>query len=197
MKVGMIFECGKEGADKKVCEYLAQKLLPDIEISSITLTNKPKLLRECGEQTAMLLKEGCEQVLIIWDLYPPWREHNEKPCRKEDRERIFSSLKEAGVTSPNVYLICIREELEAWLIADGRALSTVLSTPAHPVKIKDTKKPDNVKNPKGKLRKIFKETIGRDYNDMVHAEKIVRELPDMKKRSPSFVRFAAKLTGDE
>ncbi len=199
MKVGMIFECGHEGADKKVCEYLAQKLVPDIEISSVTLDSKPKLLRDCGEKTTVLLEEGCEQVLIIWDLYPPWRSHKEKPCRKEDREKIFDSLQKAGVTSSNIHLVCIREELEAWLLADGRAVSTVLSNPTHPVKIKDEKKPDLIKNPKGKLRKIFNEKTGKDYNDKVHAEKIVRALPNFKKikRSFSFKRFVKKLTGDE
>lgn len=195
----MIFECGQEGADKKVCEYLARELSPDIDIISVTLNSKPKLLRECGEKTATLLEDGCERVLIIWDLYPPWRGHHEKPCRKEDREQIISSLNNADVTSPNVYLVCIREELEAWLVADGRALSTVISTKAHPVKIKDEKKPDSVKNPKGKLRKIFTENTGKDYNDKIHAEKIIKALPDWKKirRSSSFKRFISKLTEDE
>lgn len=169
----------------------------DIEISSVTLDTKMNLIAECGEHAAILLSEGCERVLIIWDLYPAW--HEEKPCRKEDREQIFTSLKEARVSSPNVYLICIREELEAWLIANGRALSRLLSTPTHPVKIKDAKKPDLVKNPKGKLRNIFNENTGKDYHDMVHAEKIVRKLPDFNKikHSLSFERFVAKLTEDE
>jgi hypothetical protein len=48
MKVGMIFECGPDGADKKVCEHLAYQLDPDIEISSVTLTNKPGLVENCG-----------------------------------------------------------------------------------------------------------------------------------------------------
>ena len=32
MKLGLILECGLEGADKKVCEYLARKLKPEIEV---------------------------------------------------------------------------------------------------------------------------------------------------------------------
>jgi hypothetical protein len=48
MKIGMILECGPSGADKKVCEHLAKQLLPDIEITSFTLDNKPKMIAECG-----------------------------------------------------------------------------------------------------------------------------------------------------
>lgn len=195
MKIGMILE-GR--ADQRVCEYLAERIRPDIEISSVTLTHKPKLLRNSGEQAALLLAEGCERVLIIWDLYPPWRDV--KPCRKEDRDNIFASLKKAGVSLSKVHLICIREELEAWLLADGRALYKVLSEYAHPHRIKivkDFKKPDRVNKPKTKLRKIFQETLGKDtYNDVTDNEKIVYELPDLERirRSESFQRFEAKLT---
>lgn len=46
MKVGMIFECGPQGLDRKVCEYLALKLKPDLEITSISLDNKRNLVSE-------------------------------------------------------------------------------------------------------------------------------------------------------
>jgi hypothetical protein len=196
MKIGLIFECGPEGADKKVCEYLARKLKPEIEIVSITLDNKPGLIEGCGLAAAELLGEGCDRVVIVWDLYPPWREKKQKPCRRKDREDIKRSLIEAGVTSANVYLVCITEELEAWLLADGRAVSDVLSTPEHSVKVKDEKKPEQVRNPKKRLTKIFKEHIGQPYNDMIHAERIVRKLQDFTRirRSKTFVRFAFKAT---
>lgn len=197
MKIGMIFECGPEGADKRVCEYLARQLVPNIEISSIPLDTKPKLVADCGEVTAILLSEGCERVLIIWDLFPSW--NKEVPCRKEDREQIFESLKQAGVSSSNVYLICILEKLEAWLIADGQALSKVISNYTNPhqiKKIKDVKKPETVSNPKKELIRIFKQHTGIKYNDKDHAEKIasVLDWTKLKKRSPSFARFFTKLT---
>src|SRR5260370_8298805 len=94
-------------------------------------------------------------VLIVWDLYPPWREKGEKPCRRDDRQAIFHSLDAAGVSPDRVALVCIREELEAWLIADGRAVSKVLSTPTHPVRIKDPKNPEPIQNPKKILNHLF------------------------------------------
>jgi hypothetical protein len=196
MKIGMIFECGPDGADKKVCEHLARRLSPDIETSSVTLDNKPELISECGNTAASLLSEGCERIVIVWDLYPPRRGKGDKPCRKEDRENIAKSLLEAGVTSPNVYLVCIEEELETWLLADGRAISQYLSTTAHKVKVKDRKNVERVKNPKGELRKLFK-GVGKDYIDTIHAHKIIKELPDLTKikKCATFIRFAVKATG--
>jgi hypothetical protein len=197
MKVGMIFECGPDGADKKVCERLARMLLPGIEISSATLGNKPKLISECGPAAAQLLSEGCERIVIVWDLYPPWRKAGQRPCRKEDREAIAQSLSRAGVRSRRVYLVCIAEELEAWLLADGRALSAVASTSTHPVTIRDEKNPERMQNPKKRLTRIFREYLRRPYNDRIHAEKIVNALPDLNriKRCATFVRFALKATG--
>ncbi|OGG56219.1 MAG: hypothetical protein A3F84_10135 [Candidatus Handelsmanbacteria bacterium RIFCSPLOWO2_12_FULL_64_10] len=197
MKVGMIFECGPDGADKKVCEHLARMLLPEIEISSVTLGNKPKLISECGLAAAQLLGEGCERVVIVWDLYPPWRKSGQRPCRRADREAIAQSLSRAGVRSRRVYLVCIAEELEAWLLADGRAISAVLSKSTHPVDVGDTKKPEQVSNPKKRLTRIFREKTGRLYVDRVHAEKIIQALSDLNriKRCATFVRFAIKATG--
>lgn len=198
MKIGMIFECGPEGADKKVCEHFARQLQLELEIISITLDNKPKLISECGRAASQLLKDGCDRVLIIWDLYPAWREKNQKPCRKNDRLEIQKCLEHYEVNSSQVHLICITEELEAWLITDGHAISAVLSTPAHPVSIPDNKKTETVKNPKKYLMKLFKEKTGRLYSNLQHAEKIARQITDLKKikRCPSFARLVAKIQGD-
>lgn len=71
MKVGLIFECGPAGADRAVCEHLARRLAPEIELSSITLDNKANPVRQSGQAAARLLADGCERVIIIWDLHPP------------------------------------------------------------------------------------------------------------------------------
>ena len=195
MKVGLVFECGPNGLDQQVCEHLAQKLAPGIEISSVTLDNKPNLVSECGEATASLLGEGCDRVIIVWDLYPAWRERGGRPCRKEDREAIFQSLAQAGVTSSYVYLVCIEAELEAWLLADERAITDLLSRPTHPVRINRIRHTERVSNPKKRLNRIFKEYSGRRYNDMIHAKKIVERLPDFNRirRCNTFARFALKV----
>ena len=198
MKIGMIFECGPAGADKKVCEYLARQLQPGLEIISVTLNNKPNLINDCGKAAAKLIQDGCDRVLIIWDLYPAWREKKQKPCRRDDRLEIHASLTNAGVALTHIHLICITEELEAWLIADGRAVSEILSTPQHRVKIKDTKNSERKTNPKKYLNQLFKQHKGQPYSDLQHAEKIVQKMPDLNKinRCPSFIRFARKVRGE-
>ena len=192
LKIGLILECGPQGADKKVCEILLRKLKPEIKCVSVTLSNKPNLVSQCGESASQLLNtENCDRVLVIWDLYPTWRE-NKKPCLKEDRESIFQSLKSSRVDLAKVHLICIQEELEAWLLADGRAISKVLSRPTRPVTIKDERHPDRVQSPKTKLTCVYQTHIHRKYSDLVDAEKIALQILDFSKikRSESFRRFA-------
>jgi hypothetical protein len=197
MKVGMIFECGPEGADRKVCEHLARQVKPDIEIDSVTLDNKKNLVSEAGKAAARLLKDGCERVVIMWDLHPPWRE--EAPCRKEDCDDIMRSLAASDVDATKVYLVCIEEELEAWLLADNRAINTVLSKPHRPVRVNRERHPERVNNPKKRLMQIFRQEGRRPYNDLIDAEKIAKAMPDLSRlrRVDTFVRFALKVADVE
>lgn len=197
MTIGLIFECGPQGADKLVCEYLAQKIRPGIKLSSRTLDNKENLLRDAGRVAAQLLKDGCCCVLIVWDLRPSWPDKKEKPCRAAERQQILNLLAQAGVpaTAP-VYLVCVEQELESWLIVCDHAISAYLSTQAHAYTAKKVKKPDRERQPKALMNNYFKEARGWVYEDRVHAIKVLKSAPlDLKRlsRSVSFVRFEAKL----
>lgn len=200
MKIGFILECGLNGADLQVCKLLVSRIDSNIEFIGVTLDNKPKLINGCGVAAKQLFKDGCDKVFIIWDLYPNWRTDNSKPCRKEDRDNIFSSLNAAEVPPGNVNLVCIEQELEAWLLADGRAISAFLSKPTKTVSIDHEKNPDQVNNPKKKLNQHFTQNRGNSFNyiDYMHAEKLIRLTPDFTKlrRSESFKRFYLKLTGN-
>ena len=197
MKIGMITEGGPQSSDLKVCENFARQLNPNIDILSIPLGNKRDLIDNCGTTASLLIEQGCDLVLIIWDLYPAWREKGQKPCRQKDREEIQISLQNANVKvlPHNVYLICIEAELEEWLLYDISALSSVLSTPTHPVNIRN--KPKGGTNPKKVLNKLFKENTGRIYNHLYDAEKIANKISNLNKlkNCPSFARFALKITG--
>ena len=59
MKVGIIFECGPDGADRKVCEHLAKRIAPDLKIESVPLDSKPKMIRGCGHAL-----RGCSPVAV-------------------------------------------------------------------------------------------------------------------------------------
>lgn len=197
----MIFECGAKGADCQVCEFLVKKLDPNIDIHKphTTLNRKPELIKNCGESAKILLEDhGCDRVIIVWDLDPPW---GGKSCRKSDRDEIFNSLNKSKVDRNKVYLVCIERELEAWLIADHRPIKELLEEYTCPrplsVKLKSYKNPDKVTNPKGELTNTFKQATGRKYEDYIHAIKIIQKLSDFQKlkNSPTFKRFVLKTTG--
>lgn len=80
LTIGMIFECGPQGADKQVCEYLARHIRPGAQIKSRTLDDKVNLLRDAGRVAAQLLKDGCACVLVVWDLRPAWPDKTVRPA---------------------------------------------------------------------------------------------------------------------
>ena len=196
--VGFIFECGRDGPDYKVCRYLLGQLNSNIEIVARFLDNKQRLLSECGAVAAQLLTT-CSRVVVIWDLMPPWG--TGRPCRHEDREQAFQSLRDAKAPLQKVTLICVEQELECWLMADTRALGAVVSKLKHPHqlsnKLKEYSKPDHqIKRPKTELISLFQRELGntRKYLDRNHALLLVQEITDWSKlrRSNSFRRFAEK-----
>ncbi len=195
--IGFIFECGPQGADKQVCEYLASKIRPGANLTSRTLDNKGNLLRDAGKVAAQMLKDGCTCILIIWDLRPAWPGDIPKPCRNVERLQVLQLLGEAGVpANAAIFLICIEQELESWILAADYALSAVLSTPAHPYSIVRTRKPDRVPSPKATVKNHFKKARGWIYDDKVDAVRTIRAAEiDLKKlrRSVSFARFEKKL----
>lgn len=196
MRIGMILECGPQGADVEVHHALAKKLDPTISISTVTLDNKPNLVAECGKSASQLLSiDRCDRVLIIWDLYPAW-ERQARPCRCEDREDILASLNRANIDLARVHLVCITQELETWLLADGRALSAFLSTPEHRVRVSHPRLPEQINKPKRALSRIFRQHGKDSYYDLFHASKIVAKLPDLTRirRISSFQRFQQKIT---
>jgi len=195
-KVGFIFECGLKGADVLVCEYLATQIRADITPVSRTLDNKENLLRDAGRVAAALFEDGCERVLIVWDLRPAWPDRKHKPCRRVERIAILEAVAKAGVAGRPVFLVCVEQELESWLLADEAKIAAYLSTDAHPYTVKRTCKPDREPNPKAVMMNHFKTARGWRYEDRTHAIKIMMATDtDLRKlrRSPSFARFEEKL----
>jgi hypothetical protein len=196
-KIGFVFECGPQGADKQVCEYLAKQIQPAHTIDSKTLDNKANLLRDAAKVAKQLLASGCCCVLIVWDLRPAWPDKKEKPCRAAERAQILNALLQAGVpaTAP-VYLVCIEQELESWLVACHTAISACLSTPANQYKVTKVKHPDQKMQPKSDLINHFRKSKGWTYDDKVDAIRVLRATPlslrDLRK-SVSFARFEKKL----
>lgn len=196
MSIGFVFECGPQGADKLVCEYLAGQLLPGSKFVSRTMDNKLKLLEGAAEIAKELLADGCERVLIVWDLRPAWPDTTNKPCRAAERQTLLDALVKQELQAQPVYLVCVEQELESWLLASEHAISAYLSTPAHAYEAKKVKKPDRERQPKAVMNNYFQEARNQRYDDRVHALKVLKAAPinlGKLRRSVSFARFESKL----
>ena len=195
MKYGFVFECWIDGPDYKVLKHLVNLIKPDCEFEPVTLGDKGVLLEECADSVQLLLNTGCDKVFIVWDLMPKYANCD---CIVEERDLIRQQLIDKNIPLDNVEFIGIVHELESWLIADVSAIERVLSRPAHPVSLDNIKNPDREKNPKKRLRRLFTQNRGIDYNDLDSAIRIIREVqrPRDLRQSVSFKRFYLKLTGN-
>ena len=187
MRVGLIVE---GIPDAKVCEYLARRLSPGLEIETVPLGGKPRLRKRCGQTAKLLLDEGCDRVVIVWDLYPAdWqdpdyrksrRKRKTRPSCTQDRQFFESALGAASVDLQHVCLVCINAMLETWLLSDIRAVNTVLSSRTRRSTVKDPPHLDRNQDPKSLMINIFRqEGRGRNarYSDVDHAIRIAEAIP--------------------
>ncbi|MDO9202114.1 MAG: hypothetical protein Q7U58_12415, partial [Hydrogenophaga sp.] len=153
MKVGIVCEGRLAGEDAQVLEHFARRIVPQAEVTVFPQGTKPQLFTNAGGVAQSLFATGYDRVVIVWDILPRW----DKPDGEaQDLLDLQPSLVNAGVdTHPCLYKVAIHKELEAWLLADGSALSAALSRPAHPVTIKDNKNAETEGNAKKKLERLF------------------------------------------
>lgn len=203
MKVGIICEGRVAGEDAQVFEHFARRIAPLATLKVLPQGKKPELFAAAGAAAKNLFDEGCNKVIIIWDVEPRWTRPDGE---QQDRQDIEASLVAAGVSeNPCLFLIAIHKELEAWLLADGTALSALLSRPAHPVTIKDNKKADQVPNPKKKLERLFAkynvpfglQAVQGSYQPKLTAIRIAERIPahfGQLGKLESFKKFGRALT---
>ena len=197
MRVGFAVECHRDGADHKVIEYLVSVLNPKIEPFFLWSGSKRVLLARCGPIVEELFDTyECERAFVVWDLIPSDKEHQHegKSCRKKERAHFLGALRKQD--RARTVLLCIPQELEAWLLADGEALKEVLGSASHPVRrIRNVLRPEEDPNPKKTLIQLFNMHSPWPYNDAVHAAKIIKNIKDLSKleKLPSFARLKQKL----
>lgn len=153
MKIGIVCEGRLAGEDAQVLEHFARRIAPQATVKAFPQGTKPELFAKAGDVAKSLFDTGYDRVVIVWDILPRW----DKPDGEaQDLLDLQPSLVNAGVdTHPCLYKVAIHKELEAWLLADGAALSAVMSRPAHPVTVKDNKNAETEGNAKKKLEKLF------------------------------------------
>jgi hypothetical protein len=196
-RLGLVLECGREGADERVLRCLIARLSSDTEVRVAAMGDKAALFRD-GIQAAdkLLSADKCDHVFVIWDLHPEWRQDisSAKSCAFECAE-MRKQL--PGKLADKITPICILRSLEAWILADERALSAYFSRPAHAVKIPRVPSPDRDKDPKGRIFTMFKQQ-GRRYTDRLDAVRVIQATQNTNRlrRIPSFARLSEKLVGN-
>lgn len=194
-RVGFVLECTERGPDQKVLEKLLPRIRDDIDPVFMTERNKDKLLANCGQSARALLNRGCVRVFIVWDERPAWPEMGEALDCKPEYQQVMAAMAAAKVARKDVVPVCIREELEAWLLCDGTAIRKVIERPTHPIKpISGIKNPDTFNRPKRAGMMPRFEQNGRSYDDSIHAGKIAEHCDlSLLRRSQSFRRLEDRL----
>ena len=200
MKLGCIFECQREGPDIVVCRQFLSQLNPLIVLDPVPMDDKANLIERCGLAAEVLLKKN-HHVVILWDLIPRWVEGDKIYNLAEEVKKVEDALIASKVNLKKVSLVCMIQELEAWLLADYQAVGAVIAKikKPHPIgSLKKFKHPDCEHRPKKILEKIFDQELGYIYRDHQHALLIAKAIGNDWRRiknSASFCRFAEKAVG--
>lgn len=194
MKIGLIVECTRDGPDQQVYSAWIKRLLPDAQLEPSCAGSKKILVAEAGERAAALFGEGCERVLIFWDLWPTWKS-GAKPDAATDVAAIEASLRAAGLNEPCVFLICIVRMIETLLIADANAVRGALGRHA-PFGLRSQRRPRTIADPKAYLTRLFREARRGPYTDYVHARKIAEgmDFDRLRPACPEFAQLEQSLT---
>lgn len=133
------------------------------------------LVRKCCPWARNLLARGCHHLILMHDL------------DSKDHQTLRSKL-EAVVAQTDfdstVVVIPVRE-VEAWMLADARAIQLVFRISSLPRITRDT---ESIEDPKRYLKNKVWQVCKKKYLNTVHNEKIAEQarLSELR-RCPSFV----------
>ncbi|MBK8626476.1 MAG: hypothetical protein IPN86_13190 [Saprospiraceae bacterium] len=181
MKVGFVFECQDQGPDELLYTQVAKDLCPAFEISQENISplgNKHAVINDSALDVAIMIENGCEYVFIIWDRMPKWKLGTGK-CG-DDIATLIEKLVASRIDMDKVFMCCIDEMLESWLIADGRGVTNYFKSinhlnskfPDHKSKADQSAPKQRLENYNGKYNE-YKDNIGilkglnKDYSRAV------------------------------
>lgn len=199
-RVGIVVESGRNGLEdhfcRRICTLLREQHGARFEERIIFMDNKDRLLMQAAMTVNALLAEDFDRVVILWDEEPSWPDMKQRLCWHHEREQLLHSLAAQGLHRGPVHLVCIERAFESWLLFDDLLLSSFLSRPAHPVRVKTPKNPHRLRNAKGKLMRLIRQH-GRTYVDVVVASGLAAELDSLNRlrRCETFQRFVEKVIG--
>jgi len=132
-KLGIILECDAGGPDELVFKCLVRRLSPTTEVVTRSLGNKLAVEERCADVAEALIdKDHCDLVLIVWDLKPLWKKPGSCITETNNINAKLEGLPNAKQSK--IKLLCITHELETWLLADQSAIREHLSKPTYQCK---------------------------------------------------------------
>ncbi|MFN7748225.1 MAG: hypothetical protein ACK51D_05710 [Cyclobacteriaceae bacterium] len=182
MKVGFILECTPQGPDAAIYTYLAKHFCNDLEIlKPETLSSKAGVMEQGADVAKTLLDTGCDYVFIIWDRMPKWGGTG----RCEDHiATLENSLQQVGADRAKIFLCCISDMLESWLIADGRGIDAwIASKTNHPMPgFGDHKTPATQTSPKERIKSYLQQNFPKwKYKDFENNFDILKHIPEFSR----------------
>jgi len=179
MRIGFVLECQTGGSDATVYKYVAERLCPTLSIEKPkTLVNKIGVFNEGPAVTQTLLETGCDFVFVIWDRKPRFGVLGN--C-ETDIATFNLSLVQLNIDLQRVFVCCIDEMLESWLIIDGRGFDRWLQLKTnHPLAdFGDHTSRAEQSDPKNRIRAFLRINYGAwKYNESEDNFEIVKHLPD-------------------
>lgn len=121
-KVGIIIEAPKDSGDQKVFAWLVEQYCKNISVVFIGNRNKTDLFNDSPEQCVGLFEfDNCDEVLIIYDLKPRFDTKSNR-ANVHFQNELTAKLQSMRLDMQKITLICIKQMLETWLIADENAV---------------------------------------------------------------------------
>ncbi len=189
-KIGIITEAPKDSGDQRVFAWLVEQYCKDMNVVFVGNRNKNELLNDSPAQCESLLAiDNCDKVLIIYDLQPRWGK-KQKQENESFEEKLNAKLQARNIDLERVSVVCIKQMLETWLVADENAVRSYKikkhKLTEHEPPFNGGKKQVRNAKPKDLIEKYLSE-----YNPTTTALEIIKEanLDKVARRSPSLQDF--------
>lgn len=136
-----------------------------------------ELCRKAPSHIKLFAEQGATRFIICHD--------SDGHDPREIRAKVEAAIKKKGCSSYTHAVVVPVEELEAWMIADEKAIADVIPS----LKIKTVKKPESIPSPKEWL--VSESTKGRStplYVPALHNVQVAKliNLDKLEKKCPSF-----------
>jgi hypothetical protein len=183
MKIGII--CEGERTDGPVLEILLAAEFPEVSFA-IVPTSKAAIFQAVGALIDNLLEQGCDRVLVAWDLLPVGTQmavnsqaNETAPCQMDQRKTLLATAVRTGQTcvadaaslqhrygfrdgapaeaTERIALICFSESFDAVFLSDPAFLRSLASSEIRTAEPPPAaRNPTTMKRPQEVLRAYFR-----------------------------------------